>query len=81
MVAPAIVSAIVPVTLLSGAVFFNDEGSQTISFPSAVAAATYRVQVHGPAAVMFWVDSKTTADFVINASISHTGQVGFDVFE
>lgn len=75
-------SPIVTQSVLSGILNFVNEGSRLVSFAAAQPNANYRVIVQSQAdPVYFWVTNKTVNDFVINASISYTGPVGFDVFE
>lgn len=65
---------------VNGILTFTAETSRTVTFGTPMANTSYRVYVSPQDPVFFWVTNKTATQFTINASITFTGQVGFDVF-
>lgn len=65
---------------LNGILTFTDETSKVVTFTTPFANTSYRVQIAQQDNVSFWTTLKSTGGFTINASITFTGFVGFDVF-
>lgn len=65
---------------LNGILTFAAETSKTVTFTTPFANTSYRVQIAQQDNVTFWTTLKATGGFTINASITFTGFVGFDVF-
>ena len=65
---------------VNGILTFAAESSQVVTFSSALANTSYRVQIAPEDNVTFWTTLKSTGGFTLNASITFTGLVGFDVF-
>lgn len=65
---------------VNGILTFTSEVSQVVTFSTPLANTSYRVQIAPEDNVEFWTTLKSVGGFTINASITFSGSVGFDVF-
>jgi len=65
---------------INGILTFTNDTSQTVTFATPLSNTSYRVQIAQQDPVYFWTTNKSLTGFTINASISFTGFVGFDLF-
>jgi len=65
---------------VSGTLTFTAETSKTVNLSTPFANTNYRVLLSVQDFVPFRITTKTLTEFTVEAGITYTGQVGFDVF-
>lgn len=65
---------------VNGTLTFSNEATKNVTFGTAMADTTYRVQLVSDSFVSLRVINKTTAGFTVEAAADFTGTVGYDVF-
>jgi len=65
---------------VNGTLTFAAETEKTVTFASAFASTSYRVQVTSDVFAPFRITNKTVLGFTVQAGSTITGTVGYDVF-
>jgi hypothetical protein len=65
---------------VNGTLTFASETEKTVTFASAFASTSYRVQVTSDVFAPFRITNKTVLGFTVQAGSTITGTVGYDVF-
>lgn len=65
---------------VNGQLVFTGETSKTVTFVTPFVGTSYRVVLSQQDFIPLRITGKTTTGFVVEAGVTYTGTVGFDVF-